>query len=289
MTLVPASVQAGEARRLEEVHGNSTNAKQTALPLFQDNTTAEIASESDLALYRVVGECRDCPVTDSGTFSLFDDSFRRALTEQEAFISTWGNTQMRQLQRQASGCLCPINTVPEPADISTDEFLVEYDIAVTRLGQAGTLVNVAGVSDIESCDSAVTEVSGVYEIFFSGDTSELSDEDQEANIIDAFNSLRTDVCSAQVVEVDIVSDTPTAVRAEVIAVSAAGAQEAVFSDDDVDTAVFLNGLNVLISNSGGTATASNVAFSGPAVRCSPNRNTYEVRLIMEYTVSGTSS
>ena len=288
VTLVPASVQTGDARRLEDAQGNSTKTKQATLPLFVDNVTStEVASEDDLALYRVIGECRDCPVTDSGTFALFDDSFRRALTEQEVFVSAGGNTQMRrQLQRQASGCLCPINTVPEPAAISTAEFLVEYDNTVTRLGQTGTLVNVAGVSDIESCDSAVTEVSGVYEIFFSGDTGELSDEEQEALIVDAFNSLRTDVCSAQVVEVDVVSDTSTALRAEVIAVSSEGPQEAVFSDDSADTALFLNGLNILISSSGGTATASNVAFYGPAARCSPNRNTYKVELIMEYTVSG---
>ena len=280
VTLVPASTESSLFGKRQ----TTTSLFDTGNITTNVNSTSEVPSDNDLALYRIVGECRDCPVSDSGTFPLFDDSFRRALTEREVFISASGNIETRHLQ-SLSGCLCPINTNPDqPADISTDEFLVRYDSAVVRLGEDGTLVNVAGVSDIESCGSEVTEVSGVYEISFSGDSSQLSDEEKEAFIINAFNALRTDVCSAQVVEVVVANNnSPSAsVRAEVIAISAGGVQQAVFSSDSGDATVFLDGLNLLISDSGGAATANDVVFRGPAVRCSPNRNGYVVDLVMEY-------
>ena len=56
----------------------------------------------------------------------------------------------RRLQSQTSGCLCPSNENPtEPDAPSEEEFLGQYDAAVVELKEEGTLVNIAGVSDIK--------------------------------------------------------------------------------------------------------------------------------------------
>ena len=85
---------------------------------------------------------------ESATFSLFDDSFRRKLSQTRP--SRTSNVEVtRQLQRQVSECVCPVNTEPTQPDAPTEqEFLVDYDKAVTELRAKGTLVNVEGVQDI---------------------------------------------------------------------------------------------------------------------------------------------
>ena len=85
-----------------------------------------------------------------GTYDLFDDSFRRRTLHRKDASGVFLAGAHRGLQAQASGCLCPINTDPdEPAAPTEGEFRTEYDAAVTGLNRAGTLVNVAGVSDIQ--------------------------------------------------------------------------------------------------------------------------------------------
>ena len=141
VTVVPASFQQATGRRQlqDQDPGNTANG------FANISSTADVSTSSDAALFQVVAECRDCQVTDAGTFQLFDDSFRRALGK----LRTPSPGVGRQLQSQASGCTCPINSEPTKPDAPTqEEFRVGYNNAVTELSEQGTLVNVKGVSDI---------------------------------------------------------------------------------------------------------------------------------------------
>jgi Fe-S cluster biogenesis protein NfuA len=109
---------------------------------FDMNGTSSAQDKFSEAFVQVSGECRGCEVSESGTFGLFDDAFRRTLRQDTPF--------RRRIQSQNSGCLCPIDTDPVlPSAPTEEEFLTEYNTDVVALSTAGVLVNVKGVSDIK--------------------------------------------------------------------------------------------------------------------------------------------
>jgi len=75
------------------VHGNATSTWDNATSSWDTDTTTTSTttetwgntSSSSLdvgsAVFKIVGNCRDCPVAPTGSFNLFDDGFRRRLTE----------------------------------------------------------------------------------------------------------------------------------------------------------------------------------------------------------------
>lgn len=124
----------------------------------------------------------------------------------------------------------------------------------------------------------------MYDISFSSNSGQLTEEETAALIVEAFNTLRRDVCDSQVVDAVVLGESQSedamdSLQVEVVALSASDVQTAVFSGD---TSSFVDDLNSLIANSGSDASAESIAFVGPAVRCSSIRNTYDVTLVIEF-------
>lgn len=280
--ILPTSVQSVGRRQL-----------QSQSPIFNPNTTTVTLKKPTTALFSVVGECRNCPVTEAGTFALFDDSIRRSLMSSEAFrkhhvfISADSNIDPRHLQSKLSGCLCPSNLSPDEPDAPTeDEFVVGYDSAVRQLNQEG-LVSVSGVSDIESCERDVREISEIYSLGVTGDIDDSSIA--EAATL-AFNTLRTDdVCSAQVVNVEVLSTAQTkqngdrSFTLEVVTITerpidSGGAFSAGATTEDA----FILSLNQQLAATASLSVAERMDFLSPTVRCSVNRASYSVVLFLDY-------
>lgn len=109
----------------------------------------------------------------------------------------------------------------------------------------------------------------MYTLSFSGDEAGFSDKQKNDFIAKSFNSLRTEVCSTQVVNV-IKVDSSLATGdyiAEVVAISAGSAKESLFAIDKIDKAAFLKKLNALIGNTGVDASADTVTFQSPLGTC----------------------
>ena len=86
------TLSANESQVLEEFfqqadttlqQGNSNNGttRHRRLQRQTDVNTTAVGPPADVSItYEVVGTCRDCPVTETGAFELYDDAFRRALS-----------------------------------------------------------------------------------------------------------------------------------------------------------------------------------------------------------------
>ncbi|CAB9518161.1 Hemolysin-type calcium-binding repeat (2 copies) [Seminavis robusta] len=99
---------------------NTTNA--TA----HNNQTQDDRGSNTIAYFQVTGRCRNCPVTEAGGFSLFDDAFRRR--ERRLDHDSVFPPPPRRLQEALDVCLCPQGKEPgqEPPP-STDDFLVDFN------------------------------------------------------------------------------------------------------------------------------------------------------------------
>ena len=292
VNIVPTSVKVSEgARRLQA-----------------GNSTSNVSPRANAALFQVIGSCRDCPITDSGTFETFDDSFRRTLVD---------NTRKRhrlllddrelQLQPSANdtvttggGCICPIDLDPIRPDAPTeDEFQSAFDQAVTILNKEGVVTSVNGVSDIEACPKDTREISGIYDLSFAANSG-LSDDETADLIIDSFNALRVDACSSQVVDVIIQEPAATksesyftrqqafpALQIEVISISEQSQANGAFSSSEsggITKDSLLKKMNEIILEIGSatSAEATSIDFVGPAVQCTDNRATYSVVLDIDF-------
>lgn len=151
VSLTPLSDQTKSYSRLLQTVSNSSGFNTSAT----SNTTS-VSAPSDSAVFQVVGQCRGCPISSTGTFSLFDDAFRSVPANFTRHLFNIASQlrpflrYRRLLQGQADGCLCPINAEPTQPDAPTeDEFLTGYGAAVTELRKSGKIMNVVGVSDIK--------------------------------------------------------------------------------------------------------------------------------------------
>lgn len=136
------------------------------------------------------------------------------------------------------------------------------------------------------------EISGVYELNFNGDIDAESFSRSTNLVVSSFNSLRTDICSSQVVEVSVLRDTQTqaqtrqssggSLTVEVVTVSDRSIVEGAFSADGVTEGSFLKQLNTELASFGSTSFVQDIGFVSPSVRCTANRATYAVKLEIEY-------
>ena len=112
-------------------------------------------------------------------------------------------------------------------------------------------------------------------------------------MVNSFNSLRTDICSSQVVDVSVVSDTQAqaqirqsnggSLTVEVVTVSDRSIVEGAFSANGIAEDAFLKQLNNELAFFGSTSFVQDIGFVSPSVRCTANRATYAVELEIEYT------
>jgi len=306
--IIPASLvgsTAGGRRHLQTVANGtsgvpmigSTETSQVGSGPANGNTTTSSSPTSNVALYEVIAECRECPVTDSGTFDLFDQGFRRSLLQQ-SFLKPRFDFQGRKLQNPPSSeCICPIELEPIEADAPTeDEFLAGYSTAVTQLNEEGIVTSVTGVKGIEACPREVREISGIYGLTFkSSDMNGLSEIETADFVIDSFNSLRVDACNSQVIEVFLQNDVtrrkyPSSrqqasigeLQIEVVSLSEQSQKMGVFSSEGYRKIDFLFQLNQFFAEVGAAAIADSVDYLGPAVECSENRATYSVLLYIDF-------
>ena len=83
-------------------------------------------------VFVVTGKCRECPVTASGSFNLFDDGFRRRALQCSSMKPS--HMTQRQLQTGSSGCLCPPGKEPgEEPGPTAEEFVAEVSKGMVKL------------------------------------------------------------------------------------------------------------------------------------------------------------
>ena len=137
---------------------NSTNSTTITSAVYLDRRSVVPT------LFKVVGECRNCPVTESGGFNLFDDGFRRrSLGAKLLDFRDWLDTTTsiinhdRSLQlagsRQASFadqtlvCVCPVGAEPVIGNGPVaNDFATELNGEIARLeedGEASSIVTTA--------------------------------------------------------------------------------------------------------------------------------------------------
>jgi hypothetical protein len=98
---------------------NATNSEVAISP--PDNTSlppkyeAEEEDSASTVVFSVTGQCRNCAVADAGSFTLFDDAFRRSLGAQTGMQPQGSLVDFnleRILQVNKDTCLCPMGTEP---------------------------------------------------------------------------------------------------------------------------------------------------------------------------------
>jgi hypothetical protein len=159
-------------------------------------TTASPAKVSSLdgVTSAVTGTCRGCPVTSSGSFSLFDDAFRRRrlqndLTTEMDLTTTFVDpterdictcpTQAGQLGRMLQG-----NLVFEPNAPTEEEFLFAYNVDVERLVAEGVIINIVAILALAEvpvqddiavlCSPNIQEFVTYVEVEFNGNPGALT-------------------------------------------------------------------------------------------------------------------
>jgi hypothetical protein len=128
---------------LDTMRNNSTMAGTSDAPNV--NTTAEEVQRELLpTLFAVVGSCRDCPVSLSGQFKLFEDSFRRRRRQLNgAIVSPWSSSENPQISNDI--CTCPAGESPQEglgptADSFEDALIAE----IASLEESGEIEAVEG-------------------------------------------------------------------------------------------------------------------------------------------------
>ncbi|CAB9509714.1 ECF subfamily RNA polymerase sigma-24 subunit [Seminavis robusta] len=205
-------------RLLGAVESNATvysNATNSSLVFY--NETEPPANRVVPAVYRVFGECRGCPVSRTGSFSLFDDvSLRRSL--EEAATAMFAPPPAARYGRDLLGepddvCLCPPNSQPtDPQAPSDKEFEQEYSATVEQLQDEGVVVNVGSVDNVQTdnevCSRSLEQETGYYIVKFAGELKDgpsLGRKLEEA-FRAAYRSLGRDVCGPLLSDVDVVEE-----------------------------------------------------------------------------------
>jgi len=112
----------GPARRRLQERDASSTAPSTAPTSF--NESAALGSQQQISItYQITGTCRDCPVSESGAFQLYDDAFRRSLRTNFLGADTVRiNTRLLQINDVELGeggdkkndCVCLEGVEPTP-------------------------------------------------------------------------------------------------------------------------------------------------------------------------------
>ncbi|CAB9504888.1 expressed unknown protein [Seminavis robusta] len=105
----------------------STNATDAGNAGAQGTTTA---------VFQVTGRCRNCPVTDTGSFGLFDDAIRRRRTLVDVRRSFPRHHFRRKMQEALDVCLCPQGKEPgEEPSPTTREFVDDFNDNLVKAQQ----------------------------------------------------------------------------------------------------------------------------------------------------------
>lgn len=119
--------------------GNQTIAN-SSVPLNETNVDRN-------TVFTITGQCRGCPITDSGYFNLFDDAFRR---RRKLKVSASSHSSLqRKLQNDLGLCVCPIGVEPDEEDTgpSAEEFLEIFNTKIEEEQESGSLVGVNITAD----------------------------------------------------------------------------------------------------------------------------------------------
>lgn len=113
------------------------------------------------SVYLVTGQCRGCPVTGAGTFSLMNDAFRvRNLREGgkpfSFLIDAFSNSSQgvpdvvsRPVQRRLQECECAPGAFPNaPFAPTAENFRMAYNVKIDQYNSAGTVTSVRSVSQL---------------------------------------------------------------------------------------------------------------------------------------------
>lgn len=214
-------------RRLQEGNftvsfGNTSvdNITATAVPLKDRHTTTS-------TIFSITGSCRNCQVSQSGTFNLFDDTFRRSLVQ----------TQRQQtFQSLPDTCICPVGIGPGPGQgPSVLQFETDFIGNLETLSEEGTTTSVettaTGVTEAAkvTCTPEVQEFSSATFADIGLDPSDLSPEEKsalEASYRNAYNDLSFWSCDEHfrvVADVQVVSASLMETRRHLLANSTVSA------------------------------------------------------------------
>ena len=143
---------------------NATDDTNALLSTANSTTSSALPNRRTPQVFAVTGQCRGCHLTDAGTFSLFDDTLRRKLanentrTSDNALFDFWihGDEFSPRLQRNLEGedptlqCICPL-VVDEglQGKLSKSMFLGNYKEEIQELKESGNLKAVVGVTQLQ--------------------------------------------------------------------------------------------------------------------------------------------
>ena len=151
---------------------NATDSNSTGA-----GVNATVTSTKGGSVFAITGQCRGCQVTASGSFSLFDDVFRRVLTEEKVRATSKtglfhfmkrnndANNHVlgRWLEENVTQCVCPQEANFE--QLSKDMFVTSYNQKIQELQESGAIESVQGVSDLQ--EGQEVACSGEVQMFTS--------------------------------------------------------------------------------------------------------------------------
>lgn len=159
-------------------------------------------------LFSITGSCRNCPVSTSGTFNLFDDTFRRALLSSPSKRQSRSTDSLGDQLQIGDSCVCPVGREPEvDQGPSASEFesvfieeLAELEEERKEEGKpssvAVTATSIAEGHEVD-CSPDVREFQSATYTDLGVDPANLSAEERkilEDSFIRAYNSLSFSAC-----------------------------------------------------------------------------------------------
>jgi hypothetical protein len=169
------------------------------------NNRNELAS----TLFTVTGSCRDCPVTESGTFNLFDDDAirrRELVVGKTHHIATIGKPKIRKLQQigEGSSCICPFGVDPViGAGPNSQDFEMTFNGKIADLQDDGEVTSILANSTnvVEGQSVLCNGEPRLFKSFVNADVgvdpsklSEQTIETLEKIFQDTYNSLTFQAC-----------------------------------------------------------------------------------------------
>ena len=127
----PEAGQEEHRRSLTELlqSSNSTfNLTTTTMAPTSNVNTTDDGHEETLrgTALRITGECRNCPVTDAGSFALFDQMFRRTLSQMTSAKTGAKRSLFLQPHYPTNDtCVCPSEAEPQP--MLLDDFVAAFN------------------------------------------------------------------------------------------------------------------------------------------------------------------
>jgi hypothetical protein len=151
ITMVNATNYLGEMRAHEE---------SGMRKLQVSNVNASSPRNAGISMvYEVAGTCRDCPITQTGAFELYDDSLRRNL--KETLVGQWRLLEITSFTTRAaqevgqdySDCICAEGTSPEqPKAPGVQQCVDAMNVAFTEFRMELGLFENLNMSDLIQLD-----------------------------------------------------------------------------------------------------------------------------------------